>query len=866
MNYLGYSISKPKLVMVTQPLSQYKSIDTISFTVSSPNYSKKVQYRVILYNSSTKQTTNLWQTKSSGYYYTGWMPAGNYKFTINWPVLDMKPGLYSLTVLVKRAGAKTAYDSYVKTRAFYVVNDNTDSIVNPVIENNTETSGIINEKVLASGDGYLVLKNGSLWAQGENPQGQLGTVSLDGTKYNPRSLTAISFDDDWTDIATGALTIGLKKDGSLWGWGCNQYGILGTEPLEHNTYEVDTPVLISNDGGWSQISAGSYHIASIKSDGSLWTLGCNNHGQLGDGTTVNKSSFTRVGSDNDWIKVYAGDYYTLAVKNDGTLWGFGELSYALPTVTSPTQLGCDNDWIDVRNDVALKKDGTLWSWGSASYYYYNDIVEYYNNALNIVKVNDSNWKVINDSGTIGIKEDGTLWRIGTGGTPSQLGNDSNWTGVAHGPGCNIAYKSDGTVWKIGPSQYIYQANNIGINDIVQLTSFSSIKPNTFPTIQWGKSYGTTANESAFAVNTTNDGGIITAGIAYYTIKGSNIYLIKTDAAGKRLFTKLFGTKYMDIPYSVQQTKDGGYIVAGTTLRDNYGDTCIYLIKTDKNGNKLWEKSYKRNYRTFGYSLQQTADGGYMVTGKTMDPNMNEYVLYLVKFDASGNKKWDKYIKSISYNGLDIEFNNIEGHVIKQTKDGNFIILANCTTYNDIISSIFEESNYNKNIISLIKIDPNGNILWRQSYGLDNVAYSVEENSDGSFIISGMSIKPDPYYPGSLLMKTDAKGNMLWKRNIICTKYSLNYICFGAVQSSDGGYVTTGYCFDIYGVVSNRINKKAFVVKTDENGYYEYGKLLKGAGTAEAYSIVKAKDGYIIAGETKVNDTGTSNFYLVKIKN
>lgn len=109
----------PKLQMITPSAAEYHLGDRVSFTVASPNYKGKVEYRVILYNGTTKKTSELWPSMP-GYYYKGWQPAGNYNFTINWPVSGMEPGAYSLTVLVRRVGAKVAYDSFVKTNTFWI--------------------------------------------------------------------------------------------------------------------------------------------------------------------------------------------------------------------------------------------------------------------------------------------------------------------------------------------------------------------------------------------------------------------------------------------------------------------------------------------------------------------------------------------------------------------------------------------------------------------------------------------------------------------------------------------------------------------------------------------------------------------------
>lgn len=109
----------PKLQMITPAAGEYHLGDKVSFTVASPNYKGKVEYRVILYNGTTKKTSELWPTMQE-YYYKNWQPSGNYNFTINWPVAGMEAGAYSLTVLVRRVGAKVPYDSFVKTNAFWI--------------------------------------------------------------------------------------------------------------------------------------------------------------------------------------------------------------------------------------------------------------------------------------------------------------------------------------------------------------------------------------------------------------------------------------------------------------------------------------------------------------------------------------------------------------------------------------------------------------------------------------------------------------------------------------------------------------------------------------------------------------------------
>jgi hypothetical protein len=146
---LGYVTSKaairqavPKLRVVTNPKTEYKVGDRITFKVTSPNYGGAVEYRVILWNGNTKTQKELWPNMP-GYYYQKWKPLGNCEFPITWIVTkDMEPGPYRLTVLTRRAGAKVTYDSFVELPVFWVKTDTSNNT-----NNNTGTNTPSNNDV-----------------------------------------------------------------------------------------------------------------------------------------------------------------------------------------------------------------------------------------------------------------------------------------------------------------------------------------------------------------------------------------------------------------------------------------------------------------------------------------------------------------------------------------------------------------------------------------------------------------------------------------------------------------------------------------------------------------------------------------------
>lgn len=230
-----------------------------------------------------------------------------------------------------------------------------------------------NEIAVGSGFNLAVKENGTLWAWGSNEFDQLGTGLLDSEITSP---VQVGSDGDWHVIAAGNKhSVAIKSDGTLWAWGDNFFNQVG----DGTSIGRNTPTLISSDTDWEFLSAGTDYTMAIKNGGELWAWGRGLGGQLGNGETdLNTEVPTRIGTDDDWVEVKTGFGHTVALKSDGTVWSwgnndFGQLGRAASQQEELeiTQIGQDSDWQSLdcggNSTLLLKEDGTLWGCGQNSF-------------------------------------------------------------------------------------------------------------------------------------------------------------------------------------------------------------------------------------------------------------------------------------------------------------------------------------------------------------------------------------------------------------------------------------------------------------------------------------------------------------------
>lgn len=348
--------------------------------------------------------------------------------------------------------------------------------------------------------------------------------------------------------------------------------------------------------------------------------------------------------------------------------------------------------------------------------------------------------------------------------------------------------------------------------------------------------------------------------------------------------KCLGGSSHESANSIQQTTDGGYVLAGSTgsnngdVSGNHGGNDMWVVKLDNLGIIQWQKCLGGTANDGANSIQVTSEGGYIVAGYTssndgdVSGNNGGSDMWVVKLDNLGNIQWQKCLGGTS---LD------EARSIQSTTDGGYIV-AGSTYSNDCDVS----GNNGSTDMWVVKLDNFGNILWQNSLGGTDteIAFSIKQTIDGGYILAGQTNSDDGDvsgyhgYPGDCsdfwLTKLDVDGNIVWQKCLggeACCE-----IAYSVFQTIDGEYLVAGYANSNDGDVSGNhgfINPDAWLVKLDISGNIIWQKCLGGVDNDYAYSVQQTSEsGFIISGGSNSVDGDLTEFFggndiwVVKIDN
>jgi alpha-tubulin suppressor-like RCC1 family protein len=315
----------------------------------------------------------------------------------------------------------------------------------------------------------------TVWAWGYNCQGRLG----DNTSISRSSpVSVVGGFTDWCQVTAGyAHSLGLRSNGTAWAWGCNVDGQLG----DNTTTTRSSPVsVVGGFTDWCQVSGGTNHSVGVRTNGTAWAWGGNTQGQLGNNTTISRSSpVSVVGGFTDWCQVSGGGNHSLGLRTNGTAWawgsnGFGRLGDNTTTTrSSPVSVvGGFTDWCQVSagslHSLGVRTNGTAWAWGSNGNGQLGDNTVTDRSSPVSVVGEFTDWCQVSAGGghSLGLRTNGTAWAWGANSgelgdntttnrsSPvSVVGGFTDWCQVSAGSLHSLGVRTNGTAWAWGSNGF-----------------------------------------------------------------------------------------------------------------------------------------------------------------------------------------------------------------------------------------------------------------------------------------------------------------------------------------------------------------------------------------------------------------------------
>jgi hypothetical protein len=305
--------------------------------------------------------------------------------------------------------------------------------------------------------------------------------------------------------------------------------------------------------------------------------------------------------------------------------------------------------------------------------------------------------------------------------------------------------------------------------------------------EWNKTFGGPGYDNGQSVQETSDDGYILVGRTESYGAGCDLWLIKTDSEGNEKWSKTFGGSGFDGGWSVQETKDDGYIIVGETASYGAGNFDLWLIKTDSSGNEIWNKTSGGPLVDWGNTVHETRDGGYIIVGETESYGAGGLDIWLIKTDPEGNEEWNRTFGGPNSDGC---------RSVIETRDAGYIIAGGTLSYGAGGSDLW-----------VIKTDSGGKVEWNRTFGEPeqdigplggelgyDQGLAAQQTSDGGYIIAGYTTSYGAF-PGDLwLIKTNSEGVLKW--DMVSGRRGTDEGT--SVQEVEGGeYIVAGFT-DRYG--------------------------------------------------------------------
>lgn len=357
--------------------------------------------------------------------------------------------------------------------------------------------------------------------------------------------------------------------------------------------------------------------------------------------------------------------------------------------------------------------------------------------------------------------------------------------------------------------------------------------------QFQRAIGGLNDDKAYSIIQTTDGGYAVAGQTALGAGVADFYIVKLDVTGTLQWSRTVGGTGIDFAYSIVQTTDGGYAVAGRTNSFGAGADDMYIVKLDAGGMLQWSRTVGTTSTDIAWSIIQTTDGGYIVAGYMGFYGAGAFDMYIIKLDNSGTLQWSRPVGGTSYD---------YGYSIIQTTDGGFAVAGYTQSFGAGFNDFY-----------IVKLDSGGLPQWTRTVGGANnndIAYSIIQTTDGGYAVAGETRFQVAGNRDYYIIKLDGSGTLQWSRTIGGTG---DEVAYSIKQATDGGFALAGYTAS-FGAGLNDF----YIVKLDGSGTLQWSKTIGGTGNDVAWSIILTADGgYALAGETGSFGTG-GDMFIVKL--
>jgi len=360
-------------------------------------------------------------------------------------------------------------------------------------------------------------------------------------------------------------------------------------------------------------------------------------------------------------------------------------------------------------------------------------------------------------------------------------------------------------------------------------------------ILWKKTFGGEYDDAAYSIHQTTDGGYIVAGwTKSFGSGGEDVYILKLNSKGEVQWQKTFGGEGSDWVNSIQQTTDGGYIVAGGTSSFGTGETDVYILKLNSKGEVQWQKTFGGEGSDWVNSIQQTTDGGYIVAGGTSSFGTGETDVYILKLNSKGEVQWQKTFGGESFDGV---------NSIQQTTDGGYIVAGGTNSFGTGETDVY-----------ILKLNSKGEVQWQKTFGGEGSDWvnSIQQTTEGGYIVAGWTESFETGGHDVYILKLNSEGQLEWQKTF--GGEGSDDEAKSIQQTMDGGYIVAGstYSFGSGGY-------DVYILKLNSKGEVEWQKTFGGEGSDGAISIQQTTDGgYIVAGWTESFGSGYKDVYILKL--